>query len=143
MNFEWQTSPDVFVQGMEQYTARTFDALYAICVKHAQVIETYMRQNATWQDECMPGREYLRAAAFLDESGFQVGIRVWYDLELYRQQCGEPPFDWGTRHEMITFAKSGVIGVIVPRGETEGNVSKTALGSLADDLWDEVRALYQ
>lgn len=140
--FVWDSDPvDVFPQGIEDYELATFSTLFALCQKYADLIQAAMRQNATWIDSCMPGREYLRAEAYYP-SQWSVGIRGWYDLDLYRSECGEPPYDWGYRHEMTTFAQSGVISIILPRGEVEGHTQKTMLGSLADDLWDAVRALY-
>lgn len=142
MSFEWITDPtDVFPEGLEGYEFTTFSVLFELCKQYAERIQTAMRQNATWLDSCMPGREYLRAEAFYPDR-WSVGIRGWYDLDLYRSECGEPPFDFGYRHELTTFAQSGVISIILPRGEVEGHAQKTMLGSLADELWDAVRALY-
>lgn len=141
MGFTWDTPPTVFNDGLENYTTDTFALLFALCQEFAQKIQTAMRLTAPWVDECMPGREYLKAEAFYPDQ-WSVGIRAWYDLDLYREQCGEPSFDWGTRHETSTFAQSGVISIILPRGETEGQGQSTVLGSLADELWDRVKALY-
>ena len=142
MGFEWITPPDVFNDGLETYTITTFAELFDLCVHYADLIQTAMRLTAPWADECMPGKEYLRAEAFYPDQ-WSVGIRAWYDLELYRQTCGEPPtFDWSWRHETQTFGQSGVISVILPRGETEGSGQSTVLGTLADQFWDAVRALY-
>jgi len=54
---------------------------------------------------------------------WSVGIRAWYDLDMYREQCGEPAWDWATRHETSTFAQSGVISIILPaaKPKAEGN----------------------
>lgn len=139
--FTWDTTPEIFVDGFENYTIDTFHILFDLCIVYADKIQTAMRLNATWTDSCMPGREYLRAEAFYPDTN-SVGIRAWYDLDLYRSQCGEPPFDWASGHENKTFAQSGVISIILPRGETEGAGQKTALGALADELFDAVRALY-
>ena len=140
--FEWTVDPlDVFPQGMDDYELNTFATLFELCTVYADKIQTAMRQNATWLDTCLPGREYLRAEAFYPDQ-WSVGIRGWYDLDLYRSECGEPQWDWGTRHETMTFAKSGVISIILPRGEVEGHAQATMLGSLADELWDAVRSLY-
>lgn len=152
MVFQWDTPPDVWVDGIENYTVDTFAELFAVCAKHAQIMQNYLRANAPWEDENDPERTYLKAEAYYPDR-WSVGIRVWYDLEGYRQKLADPKkesyrqaggesFDWATRHETVTFAKKGVIAIIMPRGETEGQGQMTALGSLADDLWDEVRALY-
>ena len=110
MVFQWETPPDIWVEGIDNYTVDTFAELFAVCVKHAQIIQNYLRANAPWEDACDPERTYLRAEAFYPDQ-WSVGIRIWYDLEAYRQKCGEPPFDWGSRHEQVTFAKKGVISV--------------------------------
>lgn len=140
-SFEWETPPDVWVKGLEAYEDETFHELFAICQKYAELIQADLRANAPWEDTCMPGREYLRAEAFYPDR-WSVGVRIWYDLELYRQNCPEPEFDWGHRHEAITFKKKGVIAVIAPRGEVEGQMGRTALGNWADQFWDEIRAQY-
>jgi len=129
--FEWVTPPTIFEDKLEDYTITTFAELFDLCKEFAIKIQTAMRQNAPWVDECMPGREYLRAEAFYPTQ-WSVGIRVWYDLDYYRAQCGEPPFDFGVRHETMTFAVAGVV-----------SGQRTALGSLADELMDRIKALYQ
>lgn len=141
MSFQWDVPPDVWVTGIDNYEDETLNTLFSICQKHAERMQAYMRANAPWEDECDPERTYLRAEAYYP-GRWSVGIRIWYDLEAYRAKCGEPPFDWSVRHELATFKKKGVISIIAPRGETEGAAAATALGSLADDLWDEIRSLY-
>lgn len=137
--FEWITAPTVFEEGLADYEIATFHELFAFCEDYATRIQFALRRDAPWQDQCMPGREYIRAEAFYPDTQ-SVGIRIWYDLDLYRSQCGEPPFDWGARHETVTFSVAGVISVILPQGELSGR--DTALGAWADELWDSVRALY-
>lgn len=141
MSFQWTTPPDVFNDGIDQYVKLTFDTLFQLCVDYAARIQVFMRSNAPWNDSCMPGKEYLRAEAFRDEGGWQVGIRAFYDLDLYRQNCGEPAYDFGFRHETMTFSNAGAISIILPRAD--GSVASTVLGNLADELWDAVRALYK
>lgn len=134
--FSWQVDPSVWNEGFSEYETTTFHELFALCEQWAIRIQDWMRQNATWIDECMPGKEYLRAEAFYPDT-WSVGIRAFYDLDLYRSQCGEPSYDWGTRHEQMTFSQVGVISIILPRA-IQGGV----LGQLADDFMDAVRALY-
>lgn len=140
--FVWDARPEaVFPEGVAEYGSAIFNTLFGLCIDYAEKIQTAMRRNAPWEDLCMPGREYLKAEAYFP-SRWTVGIRVWYDMELYAQSCGDVPYDFGTRHETMTFAQAGAISIILPRGEVEGQGQQTALGSLADELFDAVRALF-
>ena len=136
MSFQWDVEPSVWVQGMEDYTDTTFHELFALAEQWALRIQDWMRQNAPWEDACFPPKEYLKADAFYPDT-WSVGIRAWYDLDLYRSQCGEPPYDFGTRHETETFSQAGVISIILPRGSQGG-----VLGQMAEDFMDAIRALY-
>lgn len=134
MTFKWNTNPDVFNLGFAEYADVVMEQLWDLVQEFAPLVEQFMRQNAPWVDDCMPGREYLRADAFRDR--YEVGIVAYYDLETYRRNCPEPEWDWGLAHETFTFRKAGVIAIILPRG----NLS--VLGDMADDLWDQVRAMF-
>lgn len=139
MTFQWQTTPeDAFQAMMDDYQARLMDGLFEICEQFAVRIQAWMRANAPWHDSCMPSREYLVTAAYRDDAALTVGVTAYYDLDVYRAQCPEPEWDWGWAHETFTFAKAGVISIILPRGAQGG-----VLGDLADDLWDAVRAKFQ
>lgn len=137
MTFQWDTPPDVWVKGYEAYSEALIDALFDKMIEFAALTQQFMRQNAPWVDDCMPGREYLRAQAFRDDRTDEVGIVAYYDLDTYRRNCPEPDWDWGLAHETFTFRKAGVIAIILPRG----NVS--VLGDVADDLWDQIRAIFK
>lgn len=134
--FEWKVSPDIFKLGFAEYWDETLDALYALMVQYAPLVEQFMRQNAPWKDSCMPGREYLRADPWRADAENQVGIVAYYDLDTYRRHCPEPDWDWGWAHETYTFRKAGVIAIISPRSAV------SVMGDMADDLWDQVRAMY-
>jgi hypothetical protein len=135
--FKWTTSPDVvFVEGMQRYRETTMDALFALMEQEAVRCERWMRDNAVWHDDCMPGREYLKAVAFRDDAALQVGIRAYYDHELYMSKCRQKPFPFGIMHELWTFPQAGVISIIVPRR------NPSVLGEFAAEVWDKVRALY-
>jgi hypothetical protein len=136
MSFKWNTSPDVFNLGFAEYWDEVMDALYALMVEYAPIIQQFMRENAPWKDSCMPGREYLIAEAWRDSAANEVGILAYYDLETYRRTCPEPDWDWGWAHEQYTFKKAGVIAIILPRGAV------SVLGDMADELWDRVRVLF-
>lgn len=137
--FIWVRPPEVFITGMEQYRNDVEDAIFSKCIDYAVIIEDWMRRNAPWEDTCMPNREYLRAEAFWNHDTGEIGIRAWYDLELYRSQCGEPPYNWGERHERMNFSKAGVISIILPHPDAGG---PTVLGEWADALWDEIQAMF-
>lgn len=138
MSFVWDDDLEtVWGQGMADYTVTVLDTLYALCTEYAGRIQDWMRTNAPWQDTCLPNREYLVAVATRDDTDYTVGIRCYYDLEIYRAQCGEPPFNWAGMHEFSNFSKAGPISIIVPGGTPRG-----ALGDLVDELWDRIRALF-
>lgn len=141
--FQWDVTPEqAFGELIREYTQTSLDTIFGIAIKHAALMQTYIRANATWEDDCMPGREYLIVEAYIDDTN-EVGIRAYYDLALYRENCGEKTkYPWEFQHEFKTFKDKGVIAVINRRGEMEGGIAKTVLGSLADDFWDEIRALY-
>lgn len=135
--FKWIGSPvEVFNEGMALYIKTTMDALYAMMEEEAPKVQAFMRLSASWQDDCMPSREYLKAVPYRDDADLVVGILAYYDEEEYRRQCPEPEFDWGLVHELFTFPKAGKISVILP-GDSP---------SLFNDdfprVWDRVRALY-
>lgn len=133
--FQWQTTPDAaFGALMADYQRRIFERLYAIMVEEAPNVERFMRQNARWKDDCMPGREYLRAFAWRDDEALQVGITAYYDLALYRQNCPEPEWDWGTAHETKFFKWVGKISVILP-GD-----NPSVLVDEAQRIWQRIQA---
>lgn len=137
--FVWEKSPtEVFIPGYAEWTKQVFDALYRIMVEEAPLVEQFMRRNARWQDDCMPGREYLRAIPFRDDDKWEVGIVAFYDLEVYRANCPEAEFDWGIAHETKRFQWVGKISVILPDG---GNPS--VLGDEAKRIWARIEALFQ
>jgi hypothetical protein len=137
MDFQWQTSPtEAFGALMKAYQQDILNRLYALMQQEAPLVEQFMRDNAPWIDNCMPGREYLKAFAWKDDDSFQVGITAYYDIDLYVQNCPEKPFDFGVAHETFTFPKAGVIAIILPRRPV------TVLGDKADEIMDKVRALF-
>lgn len=140
--FEWDIDPIVFLSGFEEYTMAVMNAVYQLAVIHADRIQTYIRQHAPWEDDCMPGREYLKAQAFRDDEALEVRIEVWYDEEEYNRNCPDRAINskdvsLAALHEFKMFSKKGDIGIIAPKGRPG-----TALGDLADEFWDAVRALF-
>lgn len=137
MSFQWNVTPkDAFNALMADYARRIEDAIYQIMVEEAPNVQQFMHQNAVWQDDCMPGREYLRAEPFRDDAAKEMGIRAFYDLNVYRQHCPEPEWDWGIAHETYTFKKAGTISIILPRR------SPSVLGDEAPRIWQRVQALF-
>lgn len=139
MTFQWSTSPvDAFNAGIEAYAKQVMDALYAVMVEEADNVQAFMRANAVWTDDCMPGREYLRAVAFRDDENYRVGITAFYDLDVYRANCPEPEWDWGIAHETYTFKYAGDISIILPNGS-----NPSVLGDEAPRIWQRIEALFQ
>lgn len=137
MRYRWIDDPvDVFGAGIRRYMQTLMDTLYALMVAEAVDIQDFMRKNAPWEDNCMPGREYLKAVAFRDDDNLRVGVICYYDdAEYYRHCRQDPTFPFGIAHEMFTFKYKGVISIILPRR------AGTVLGDRADELWDKVRVL--
>lgn len=138
MQFEWETTPDVFVEGTIRYRRRMMDAIYALALTEAELIQQFMRENAPWEDDCMPGKEYLKAEAFRDDNRFLVGIDAWYDEELYIQNCRQQKqlFAFGFAHELYTFKNAGIISIINTRR------TPNVLADRARIFFDKVRALF-
>lgn len=139
MTFRWLSDPvDVFSAGLARYQQTLMDSLFGLMVREAVEIQDFMRKNAPWEDNCMPGREYLKAVAFRDDETLRVGVICYYDdAEYYRNCPQDPTFPFGFAHELFTFKFKGVISIILPRR------ANTVLGDRADELWDKVRSLFQ
>lgn len=136
-SFQWETPPSPFFSTYTTaYGRMIMDAIYEICVEEAENVQAFMRANAVWKDSCMPGREYLKARAIRDDDAWEVGIDAYYDHELYLSRCPQPPFPFGIAHETFTFAKVGIISIILPRR------ANTVLGDEAPRIWDRIRALF-
>lgn len=137
VSFRWLDAPDpTFTDGYVRYVNRVRDTLYAIMVEEAPNVQMFMRLTAPWHDDCMPGREYLKAEPFFDSRTGRVGIMAYYDIDLYVRNCPEAKFDFGIAHETYTFPHAGVISIILPRRPG------TVLGDEAPTIWDRVRALF-
>lgn len=137
LRFEWETPPSaVFTKGFRRYQQDVMNAIYALAVTEAGEIQQFMRDNAPWEDDCMPGREYLKAEAFRDDNALMVGIVAWYDEALYIQNCPQQPFPFGFAHELYTFKNAGIISIINTRR------TPNVLGDRARIFFDKVRALF-
>lgn len=139
--FEWDVDPITWSSHFQDYMADVMDAVHALAIVHADRIQTHIRQTAPWQDDCMPGREYLKADVLRDDEDMVIEIRVWYDQELYDRNCPDRAtgrdINLAILHEMQVFRKKGRIGVVAPAAG-----AGTVLGDLADEFWDAVRALF-
>lgn len=135
--FRWEKTPlDVFPAGMRAYQMAIMDRGYALAVAEAAEIQAFMREKAPWDDDCMPGREYLKAEAFRDDNALIFGIAAWYDEALYIANCPQQPFPFGLAHELYTFKNAGVISIITTRR------TPNVLGDRAKLFFDKVRALF-
>lgn len=105
-----------WLEGFRKYQVLVMDELFAIMQEHAGYTEQWMRQNAPWEDECLPDKEYLRAVAFRDDKRKVVGIIAFYDMNLYNERCPDqdPTFDFSFEHEFRDFTEAGVVSILNP-----------------------------
>lgn len=106
-----------WVDGARDYRTLVMDELFQIMVEEAPNVENWMRTHALWNDECMPGKEYLRALPYRDDSELTVGIVAFYDKELYDLNCPDQDvtFDFSIVHEFKDYAEAGKIAILNPR----------------------------
>lgn len=106
-----------WVTGTQEYIDLAFERLYFLMVIGASIVEEWMRSHAPWKDDCMPGKEYLRAEAYRDDAGRKVGIVAFYDSALYNQNCPDQDvtFDFSIEHEFRDFTDAGKIAILNPR----------------------------
>ena len=106
-----------WVKGTEDYVQLVIERLYAIMVREAPMVEQWMRVNALWNDECMPGKEYLRALPYRDDARNVVGIVAFYDQELYNRNCPDQDvtFDFSIEHEFKDYVNAGKIAILNPK----------------------------
>ena len=105
-----------WIEGTAEYERLVIERLFQIMVEGAPKVEQWMRTHALWNDECMPGKEYLRALPYRDDLRFVVGVRAFYDKALYDQNCPDQDvtFDFSIEHEFKDYVDAGKIAILNP-----------------------------
>ena len=115
LEFEWDVDPlDAFIPMTEDYIQRIYAEIAAIFMRYAPLIESWLKQNAAWEDQTGNLRQSLHAE--LVQLGTDLAIQFDYGL------------DYGV---FLEFANAGRYAVIAP-----------ALDYFAPKIWQEIKELF-
>lgn len=130
-----------WVIGVRDYRKQVMEAVYEIMVRHAPKVQTWMRENATWDDECLPGKDYLKCIPYRDDARSVAGVIAYYDEDYYRELCPgqDITFSFSAKHELKEFVEAGKIGILSPTLNSE----LTVFGEPFHDIWFEVLELFE
>lgn len=103
LSWRWEQPPDIWITGVEEYIARVWAAIYAVCQRRAPEIQNWMRQNAPWTDRTGNARQGLNTQieASQDEIALFFAHGVFYGIFLELRNSGRyavvnPALDhWG------------------------------------------------